>query len=57
MELSSVVEVTPGEVLSIGPSAIHSVACTGTEPSCGIHVYLGPLTRVERSLFDLGSGE
>lgn len=57
VELSSNVEVKPGEVLSIGPSAIHSVECTSDEPCCGIHVYGGPLTRVERNLFDLSAGE
>ena len=54
---SNAVDMGPGRVLSIGPSAIHSVACTSDRPSCGIHVYLGPLTRVERSLYDLSRGE
>ena len=51
------VDMTPGSVLSIGPSAIHSVVCTSAEPSCGIHVYHGPLTRIDRHLFDLNAGE
>lgn len=49
---SSEVEVCAGEVLQIGPSAIHAVGCASSEPSCGLHVYLGQLTTVERSLFD-----
>ena len=51
------VEMAPGTVLSIGPSAIHSVECISESPSCGIHVYLGPLTRIERNLFDVKTGE
>lgn len=54
---SNGVDMTPGSVVSIGPSAIHSVICTSDEPSCGIHVYHGPLTRVERHLFDVRAGK
>ncbi len=54
---SSQTEVTPGDVLAIGPSAIHSVTCISEEPCCGIHVYLGNLTETERSLFDPDTGE
>ena len=57
IEYSSEVVMVPGSVLSIGPTAIHSVECTSEEPSCGIHVYGGPLTRIERHLFDLQAGE
>lgn len=53
IQQSSSVVMDPGEVLSIGPTAIHSVTCIGQKPSCGIHVYLGPLSTVERSLFDV----
>ena len=48
--------VAPGEVIAIGPDAIHSVETAEDEFSCAIHVYLGPLTRIERSLFDWESG-
>ena len=43
-------------VLSFGPSAIHSVECISGQPSCGIHVYLGPLTKIKRDLYDLSTG-
>ncbi|WP_166417858.1 hypothetical protein [Cochlodiniinecator piscidefendens] len=46
-----------GDVLSIGPSAIHSVACVSEAPCCGIHVYLGALTEIDRSLFDVQANE
>lgn len=49
---SSEVELSAGNVLEIGPSAIHAVGCASDEPCCGIHVYLGELTTVDRSLFD-----
>ena len=49
--------ITAGNVLQIGPSAIHSVGCSSDIPTCGIHVYLGWLTKVERSLFDVATGK
>jgi predicted metal-dependent enzyme (double-stranded beta helix superfamily) len=56
LQRSSAIEVSPGDVLSIGPSAIHSVSCISPAPCCGIHVYLGNLTGTERSLFDPETG-
>lgn len=53
---SSDVVLVPGDVFSIGPSAIHTVSCISAEPCCGLHVYLGKLTTVKRSLFDTKSG-
>ncbi len=50
-------QVGAGDVISIDPSAIHSVSCPGPQPSCALHVYLGRLTKVERSLFLWDSGE
>lgn len=54
---SNSVRLAAGQVLQIGPSAIHAVACDSQEPCCGIHVYLGALTEVDRSLFDVEGGE
>lgn len=48
--------VTPGEVIALKPDGIHSVEAADGMPSVAIHVYLAPLTRVERSLFDWQSG-
>jgi predicted metal-dependent enzyme (double-stranded beta helix superfamily) len=48
----SEVELAAGNFLEIGPSAIHAVRCASDAPSCGIHVYLGELTNVDRSLFN-----
>ena len=45
-----------GDVISLGPHAIHSVETAGDDASRGIHVYLGPLTTTARSLFDWESG-
>lgn len=47
------VDMQAGDVVSIGPHAIHTVECTGSTPSYAIHVYLGPLTRIERNLYDV----
>jgi len=57
LEKESVVVVTAGEVTQIDPTAIHSVACASEIDSCAIHVYLGKLTEVERSLFDINTGD
>lgn len=49
--------VRPGELLMIGDDQIHAVTAEGPEPSHALHVYLGPLTKIERELFDWESGE
>jgi predicted metal-dependent enzyme (double-stranded beta helix superfamily) len=49
--------VEAGDVLQVGPTAIHSVTRDGDTDSCAIHVYLGKLTTVDRSLFDTKTGE
>ena len=54
---SSDVVLEAGNVLQIGPNAIHAVGCASEEPCLGIHVYLGALSTVERSLFDTSTGE
>lgn len=50
------VDMKPGDVLNIAPTAIHAVECVGNEPSCGIHVYFGPLQTIDRSLYDQRAG-
>lgn len=50
------VVLSAGDVLSIGPSAIHSVTCLSDIPCLGLHVYLGNLTTVDRTLFDVDNG-
>ncbi|UWQ89795.1 hypothetical protein K3727_13355 [Rhodobacteraceae bacterium M382] len=49
--------VQAGDVVRLGPEAIHAITADGDEQSCAIHVYEGPLTRIKRSLFDWTSGE
>ncbi len=46
----------PGQVLGLADDVIHAVTAEGPEPSEALHVYLGPLTDVERALFDWESG-
>ncbi len=48
--------VQPGEVLSLGRDAIHGVTAAGDRPCLALHIYLGPLMKVERRLFDWDSG-
>jgi len=51
------VTLLQGDVLQISPSEIHAVSCASEVPCCGIHVYLGCLTTVDRSLFDVRNGD
>ena len=48
--------VGPGDVIALKPDGIHSVEAADGKPSCGIHVYLAALTKIERSLFDWETG-
>ena len=57
LEYQSTRRVGPGDVIAIKPDGIHSVEAADGRPSCGIHVYLAELTKIERSLFDWDSGE
>lgn len=49
--------VSAGELVSLGADAIHAVSAEGKEQSHAIHVYEGPLTKIERSLFDWTTGD
>ncbi|WP_282607779.1 hypothetical protein [Pelagibius sp. Alg239-R121] len=48
--------VLEGEVVSLGPDAVHAVTAEGDMPSYAIHIYEGATTQVTRSLFDWTSG-
>lgn len=48
--------VDAGEVLSIGADGLHAVTASGNAHSHALHVYLGPLTKVKRDLFDWTTG-
>lgn len=54
---SSEVVLEAGKTLSIGPSAIHAVACISEAPCRGFHVYLGNLTATNRWLFDVEANQ
>jgi len=54
--LKTTKKVMPGDVISMGPEAIHSVEPGSDECGYAIHVYLGPLSDTERSLYDWDSG-
>lgn len=57
LELIAEKHVPAGEILSIGPDGIHAVHSANGEDSLALHVYLGPLERVSRSLFHPDTGE
>lgn len=50
-------ELGPGDVMQMGPDAIHSVETAGDAFSYAIHVYLGRLKQIERALYDWQTGE
>ena len=56
-ELSSQTPISAGQVVQIPADGIHGVTCTSDVPSEAIHVYLGALTEVDRTLFDTSAGE
>jgi predicted metal-dependent enzyme (double-stranded beta helix superfamily) len=56
IEQKTEILVNAGDVLQLGPKAIHSVSSAVDVDSCAIHVYLGKLTTVKRSLFDTKNG-
>lgn len=49
-------DVHAGEVFQIPEDGIHSVTCISQEASEAIHVYLGPLSQIDRALYDLEAG-
>lgn len=52
-----IVDVGPGDVISLTPGDVHAVWADGGRPSYALHVYLGPLMKLKRNLFDWQSGE
>lgn len=57
LEQKTTRSLKPGDVLSMGPDAIHSVESANSKATYGIHVYLAALSTISRSLYDWDSGE
>lgn len=51
------VVVHPGDVISLDEDCIHAVTAEGDTPSLTLHVYMGPLMKLTRDLFDWDSGD
>jgi predicted metal-dependent enzyme (double-stranded beta helix superfamily) len=47
----------PGGVLVLAPRDVHAIANPDPTPSLGIHVYLGDIVGIERTLWDPTSGD
>lgn len=45
-----------GQTHVFGPDDVHAVQALDGTASLGLHIYLGPLTKVERSLFEWETG-
>lgn len=50
------ITLSAGDMLHIMPNDIHAVSCVSVDACCGLHVYLGCLTEVKRSLSNLEKG-
>ena len=57
LERSAQIEVRPGEVITLPSEVIHGVTCVSDTPSEALHVYLGALSKIDRSLFDIQNNE
>lgn len=57
LELVTEKPVRPGQTLSIGSEGIHGVYTADANDSLALHVYLGNLKTISRSLFDRDTGE
>ncbi len=44
--------IATGEVMSLGRKTIHAISAPGLQPSRAVHVYLGRLDSIERSIFN-----
>lgn len=57
LQASEQIEVRAGEVISLSSEVIHGVTCVSDTASEAVHVYLGPLSKIDRSLFDIEKNE
>ena len=57
LQLTGTAELNPGDTFYLGPKAIHAATACSPTPCNGIHVYMAPLTKIQRSLFDWDTGE
>lgn len=57
LERSEQIDVSPGDVISLAADVIHGVTCISDTASEAIHVYLGALSKIDRSLFDINNDE
>lgn len=56
LERTGTVTARAGEIIELPEDAIHKVTAEGDRPSEAVHVYFGPLTRLDRALFDPATG-
>lgn len=49
--------LAPGDVLGIRPDTVHAISADASGRCRALHVYLGPLSLVDRTLFDPASGK
>ena len=57
LEHERTIVVQSGDLLSLDKDEIHAVTADGDVPSLSLHVYMGPLSKIKRGLFDWTSGE
>jgi len=49
-------DIGPGDVLRVHSATIHAISAGASKPCRALHVYLGALSTVDRSLFDPQTG-
>jgi len=52
MACCGTLELGPGDTYVFGADDVHTVQALNGAPSLGLHVYLGPLTQVDRHVYD-----
>lgn len=57
LELETIQDLKPGDTFFLTPDHIHAAGTATSAPVQGIHIYMGELTKINRSLFDWDSGQ
>jgi predicted metal-dependent enzyme (double-stranded beta helix superfamily) len=57
LKYKSTKTIEAGQMTSIGTDGLHAVVAEGEEDCYSLHVYTGPLSKINRSLFDWDTGQ
>ena len=54
--LENTMDAEAGRVVSLSKDALHAITSGPNKASDALHVYMGPLTKIKRDLFDWNTG-